>query len=144
MLTNVRRWFWNPEIIHFLALWLFFMKFFTVCPLLDLMSATLNFEIKISCFVQILLIFLLIPSPYNSLNARNDSLHHKLIQTSYTKHQDQPFLYIEKTQNQDLLGKFISQETRSLVVEGLRSWGCSSIRRKVGYPKSSELTFPIF
>ena len=36
-----------------------------------------EFQIKISFFVEILLIFLLIRSLYNSLNARNDSWHHK-------------------------------------------------------------------
>ena len=53
------------------------MKNFTMPPLLDLMLLTLNLKIKISFLVQILLCFLLILSPYDSLNAKNDSWHHK-------------------------------------------------------------------
>ena len=60
--------------MHFLALRLVFMKLFMLRPLLDLMLVILNFKIKISFFVQILLFFL---SPYNFKNARNDSWHHK-------------------------------------------------------------------
>ena len=59
-----------------------FYEMHTVRPLLDQMLVTSSFKNKISIFVQFLskicLFFLLIPSPYDSINARNDSFLHRI------------------------------------------------------------------
>ena len=59
-----------------------FYEMHTVCPPLDPMLVTFSFKNKISIFVQFLskicLFFLLIPFPYDSINARNDCFLHRI------------------------------------------------------------------